>query len=65
MIGGKAPSEYLVQLQKHDSVQLDDAGMNAILATHQIDAITLRKDDFEGFMAKTLESRTKREATQK
>lgn len=51
MIGGKAPSEYLVQLQKHDSVQLDDAGMNAILATHQIDAITLRSDDFEGFMA--------------
>ncbi|MEH2392471.1 MAG: DUF262 domain-containing protein [Nostoc sp.] len=51
MIGGKAPSEYLVQLQKHDSVQLDDAGMNAILATHQIDAITLRQDDFEGFMA--------------
>ncbi|WP_375448830.1 DUF262 domain-containing protein [uncultured Nostoc sp.] len=51
MIGGKAPSEYLVQLQKHDSVQLDDAGMNAILATHQIDAIKLRQDDFEGFMA--------------
>ncbi|MEA5604700.1 GmrSD restriction endonuclease domain-containing protein [Nostoc sp. UHCC 0252] len=51
MIGGKAPSEYLVQLQKHDSVQLDDAGMNVILATHQIDAITLRQDDFEGFMA--------------
>ncbi|WP_414574096.1 hypothetical protein [Nostoc sp. CCY 9925] len=51
MIGGKAPSEYLVQLQKHDSVQLDDAGMNAILATHQIDAIKLRQDDFEGFIA--------------
>ncbi|MDZ8052483.1 MAG: DUF262 domain-containing protein [Aulosira sp. ZfuCHP01] len=51
MIGGKAPSEYLVQLQNHDSVQLDDAGMNAILATHQIDAITLRQDDFESFMA--------------
>ncbi|NDJ25525.1 DUF262 domain-containing protein [Nostoc sp. B(2019)] len=51
MIGGKAPSEYLVQLQKHDSVQLDDSGMDAILTTHQIDPITLRKDDFEGFMA--------------
>lgn len=51
MIGGKAPSEYLVQLQKHDSVQLDDSEMNVILATHQIDAITLRQDDFEGFMA--------------
>lgn len=34
MIGGKAPSEYLVQLQKHDSVQLDDAGMNAILDSY-------------------------------
>jgi len=50
MIGGKAPSEYLIQLQQHKNVQLDDAGMNAILATHQIDPITLRKDDFEGFM---------------
>lgn len=51
MIGGKSPSEYLVQLQQHKNVQLDDAGMDAILATHQIDPITLRKDDFEGFMA--------------
>jgi len=50
MIGGKAPSEYLAQLQNHSSVQLDDAGMNAILATHCIDATTLRQDDFEDFM---------------
>ncbi|MBD2457289.1 DUF262 domain-containing protein [Nostoc sp. FACHB-87] len=50
MIGGKAPSEYLIQLQQQKNVQLDDAGMDAILATHQIDPITLRKDDFEGFM---------------
>ncbi|MBD2471552.1 DUF262 domain-containing protein [Nostoc sp. FACHB-145] len=51
MIGGKAPSEYLIQLQQQKNVQLDDAGMDAILTTHQIDPITLRKDDFEGFMA--------------
>lgn len=51
MIGGKSPKDYLMQLQHHESVHLDDAGMNAILATHQIDPITLREDDFEGFMA--------------
>ncbi len=51
MIGGKSPKDYLMQLQHHKSVHLDDAGMNAILATHQIDPITLREDDFEGFMA--------------
>jgi hypothetical protein len=50
MIGGKAPSEYLVQLQKHSSVQLDDAGMDAILKTHYINPTTLRQDDFEGFI---------------
>lgn len=50
MIGGRAPSEYLVQIQKHKNVQLDDTEMNAILVTHQIEPITLREDDFEGFM---------------
>lgn len=50
MIGGKAPSEYLIQLQQHKNVQLDDTGMDAILATHQIDPLPLRKDDFEEFM---------------
>jgi hypothetical protein len=50
MIGGKAPSEYLIQLQQHKNVQLDDAGMDAILTTHQIEPITLRKDNFDGFM---------------
>lgn len=50
MIGGKAPSEYLVQLQKHKNVKLDDAGMDAILATHHIDASFLRTDDYFGFI---------------
>ncbi|MBP1151804.1 DUF262 domain-containing protein [Methylocaldum sp. RMAD-M] len=34
MIGGKAPSDYLKQLQQHASVGLDDPQMDAILATH-------------------------------
>lgn len=50
-IGGKAPSEYLNQLQTHETVQLDDAGMDAILVTHCIDPTALRQDDFEGFIS--------------
>lgn len=51
MIGGNAPSAYLTQLQTHEAVQLNDAGMNAILLTHCIDPTQLRQDDFEGFVA--------------
>ena len=51
MIGGKAPSDYLLQLQTHSAVQLDDAGMNLLLASHCIDPATLRQNDFEGFVA--------------
>lgn len=51
MIGGQAPSEYLLQLQNHTSVQLDDAEMDAILSTHCLDPATLRENDFEGFTA--------------
>jgi hypothetical protein len=50
MIGGKAPSDYLVQLQKHKNVKLDDAGMDTILSTHHIDATFLRADDYFGFI---------------
>ncbi len=50
MIGGKAPSEYLQQLQNHKSVELDNAGMDAILKTHHIDPTFLRKDDYPGFI---------------
>ncbi len=50
MIGGKAPSAYLQQLQGHSAVQLDDVAMDAILWTHLIDADPLRRDDFEAFM---------------
>lgn len=50
MIGGKAPSEYLAQLQGHKTVQLDDAGMDAILETHFIPYPSLRADDYDGFI---------------
>ncbi|OIP69261.1 MAG: hypothetical protein AUK48_14775 [Oscillatoriales cyanobacterium CG2_30_44_21] len=49
-IGAKAPSDYLNLLQNHPNVQLNEEDMNAILVTHYIDPITLRQDDFEGFM---------------
>lgn len=50
MIGGKSPSEYLKQIQSHKSVQLDDAGMDAILATHHLAPSFLRANDFDGFV---------------
>ncbi|MGV0028481.1 GmrSD restriction endonuclease domain-containing protein [Phormidesmis priestleyi] len=49
-IGGQAPSEYLNQLQTHETVQLDDVGMDEILVTHCVDPATLRQDNFEGFI---------------
>lgn len=49
MIGRKAPSEYLTTLQKHKQVTLDDAAMNALLASHRIPADLLRADDFDAF----------------
>jgi hypothetical protein len=51
MIGGKAPSTYLNQLQNHQAVQLDEAAMDAILLSHSIDPQPLRQDDFEAFIA--------------
>lgn len=51
MIGGRAPSAYLQQIQNHEHVQLDDPAMDAILQTHAIEPSYLRSDDFEGFLA--------------
>ncbi len=51
MIGGKAPSEYLSQIQAHKNVQLDMAGMDEILITHCINPDALREDNFERFIA--------------
>jgi len=49
MIGGAAPSQYLSKLQEHTQVQLDDAGMNELLASHYIPVEALRADDFTAF----------------
>lgn len=49
MIGGKAPSEYLEQLQEHKQVQLDDAGMDALLRSHLVDPAKLRSNNFSDF----------------
>jgi hypothetical protein len=49
MIGGDAPSEYLVKIQTNKQVQLTDTDMDAILQTHMIDAALLRADSFEQF----------------
>ncbi|PSR17805.1 hypothetical protein C8255_10630 [filamentous cyanobacterium CCP3] len=51
MIGGRAPSAYLQQLQTHEHVQLSDESMDAILQSHAISPEHLRADDFEGFLA--------------
>jgi hypothetical protein len=50
MIGGKAPNEYLIQLQSNKTVQLDNSGMDSILTTHFIDPEPLRQNDYDGFI---------------
>lgn len=51
MIGGSAPSSYLAALQAHKQVQLDNTGMDALLASHRIPVDALRADDFDSFCA--------------
>ena len=48
-IGGNAPSKYLKRLQSEKTVQLDDAEMDKILATHLIPPMRMRNDDYVGF----------------
>jgi hypothetical protein len=48
-IGGRPPSEYLVELQINKAVQLNNDKMDAILQTHCIEPKFLRADDFQGF----------------
>lgn len=50
MIGGKAPSEYLSQLQNHKQVQLHDEAMDEILASHFIVAEHLRANNYDQFI---------------
>jgi len=49
MIGGRAPSQYLAQIQTHAQVQLTDAAMDTILRSHVIDPALLRANSFEAF----------------
>lgn len=51
MIGGKAPSLYLKQIQGHAQVLLEDAAMDEILRSHLIDPGSLRADAFGAFYA--------------
>jgi len=51
MVGAKAPSKYLEQIQRHAQVGVDDAEMASILASHHIDAAALRRDDFDAFFS--------------
>jgi len=51
MIGGKAPSRYIEQIQDHAQVQISEGVMDDILGTHLIDPTSLRKDDFDAFYA--------------
>lgn len=51
MIGGKAPSQYLLQIQSHAQVQLSDAEQDDILKSHLIAPELLRTDNFSDFMA--------------
>jgi hypothetical protein len=49
-VGGRAPSDYLGRIELHDG--LGASQLDAILATHVIDAPSLRSDDFAGFYDK-------------
>lgn len=51
MIGGKAPSQYLAQIQSHAQVQISAMEQDEILRSHLIDPTKLRTDDFDGFFA--------------
>jgi hypothetical protein len=50
-INGDAPSVYLKRIQYEKQVQLNDDEMDVLLASHAIDPVFLREDDFAGFIA--------------
>jgi len=51
IISGRAPSEYLVALQRYGGANISDAQMDQILQKHGIHPTLLRADDFAGFFA--------------
>lgn len=53
-LGGRAPAEYLLTLQKNAGIS--ETSMNDILASHRICAQALRTDDFPRFFASRAES---------
>lgn len=50
MIGGKAPSKYLEDLQNHKTVMINNEAMNQILESHLISIDAIRNDNFELFI---------------
>jgi hypothetical protein len=49
-IGGDAPSAYLRRIQSEPQVQMDDVAMDPLLASHSLDPLLLRTDDFDAFV---------------
>ncbi len=53
IIGGDAPSRYLVKLQERDGI--DPAELDAIVQSHDVNPLALRQDDFESFFNQRFE----------
>jgi len=49
-IGDDPPSIYLPRIQNEKEVQLNDAEMDELLASHALSPTLMRKDDFHGFI---------------
>lgn len=47
MIGGRAPSEYSLRIERR--AEIDEASLNGHLQSHFVDPDLLRSDNFEGF----------------
>lgn len=55
MIGGKAPSEYLQQLQSAKALMVEASEMDELLRTHCLDPVSLRADDYSTFVERRRE----------
>ena len=49
MIGGRAPSQYLKDIQTHPHVGIEVVEQDSILKTHLLDPALLRSDNFQAF----------------
>lgn len=52
-IGGRAPSTYLSSIEKR--YEIDGADLDGLLRSHEVDAVALRHDDFQGFFNRRFE----------